>query len=399
MSGKAAAVCYNLETMKNFTFETQTIARIEWARLEGTRPRTAGSKARLGPHGQMVRLPLVRITDSDGVQGFGTARITLAQAEGLLNRPLSEAFDEHGEIAFADFLSVEYPLYDLAGKRAAKPVYALRGDAPVPQPLTVSCYDTSLYFDDLHIENDDEAAQFIANEARDGLERGHRNFKIKVGRGAHHMEQNKGLHRDIAIVRAVREVAGPDADLMIDANNGWNLNLTKTVLEETADCKLLWLEEAFHEDAVLYRDLKEWMATREIKTLIADGEGDASPHLVRWAQADGLIDVLQYDVFSSGFSFWLALGRQLSVSSRPVCTAPHHYGMHLGNYVTGHLAPHVPRLLHVEWDETQTPGIDGSAYRVTEGQIRIPDAPGFGIGLDEAVWQAAVKANGGSVGR
>ena len=371
---------------------TPHIARIEWAYLEGIRPRTSGSNARLGPHGQTVRLPLACLTDSDGAQGWGTGRITRAEAEALLHRPLSDAFAPETNDVSPAFRALEYPLYDLMGKRAQKPVYALLGNAP-ESPVRVPCYDTSLYFDDLNLADDAQAADLIGGFARDGWEAGHRAFKIKVGRGARHMEQAAGLRRDIAIIRAVREAAGPNADLMIDANNGYNLNLTKTVLEETADCRLLWLEEAFHEDAVLYRDLKAWMEQKQISVLIADGEGDASPHLVRWAQ-DGLVDILQYDVFGSGFTFWLQLGRKLAEYEN-VSAAPHHYGMHLGNYVTGHLWGSLPRLRHVEWDEAQTPGIDGSAYRIDEGHVVLPDAPGFGIGLDETVWQKAVKENGG----
>ena len=36
------------------------------------------------------------------------------------------------------------------------------------------------------------------------------------------------------MIRAVREAVGGDCPLMIDANNGYNLNLTKRVLAETA---------------------------------------------------------------------------------------------------------------------------------------------------------------------
>jgi len=34
---------------------------VEWARLEGRRPRHAGSNARLGAHGITVRVPILRI--------------------------------------------------------------------------------------------------------------------------------------------------------------------------------------------------------------------------------------------------------------------------------------------------------------------------------------------------
>ena len=59
-----------------------------------------------------------------------------------------------------------------------------------------------------------------------------------------------------------------------------NLNLTKRLLAETADCDIFWMEEAFHEDRMVYVDLKQWMQAEDITTLIADGEGDASPQSV-----------------------------------------------------------------------------------------------------------------------
>ena len=74
------------------------------------------------------------------------------------------------------------------------------------------------------------------------------------------MPLEAGTRRDIAVVRAVREAVGPEPPIMLDANNGYNFNLARHVLAETADCRVFWLEEAFHEDAALYRELKEWMA-------------------------------------------------------------------------------------------------------------------------------------------
>ena len=38
------------------------VVHFEWGRLEGERPRPAGSNARLGGHGKTVRVPLARIT-------------------------------------------------------------------------------------------------------------------------------------------------------------------------------------------------------------------------------------------------------------------------------------------------------------------------------------------------
>ena len=369
------------------------IVAVEWARLEGRRPREAGSNARLGPHGSTVRVPLLRVTAEDGSSGFGACHAGPERVTDLLGMRVDNLFDaDHG--VRESWLPFEYALWDLVGQRAGLPVYALAAamtGAAVQEPLRVPCYDTSLYFDDLHVRSRQAAAELIASEAREGYERGHRAFKIKVGRGARHMPLEEGTQRDIAVVRAVRAAVGSNVPIMLDANNGYNLNLAKHVLAETADCGIFWLEEAFHEDDVLYRDLRAWLAEQGLPTLIADGEGQADLRLVRWA-SEGLIDVIQYDIFSYGMTRWLALGRELD--GMGVRSAPHHYGGHYGNYAAGHLAGAIRGFTYAEWDEATIEGLDTSGYAVHEGFVLLPSAPGFGLALDEAVFQRALAHDG-----
>ena len=371
------------------------IVRIEWARLEGRRPRKAGCNARLGEHGQAVTTPVARITTADGATGFGWAHIKPEQAEALLGTTLDEALATPAILAGGiaeGYRAIEFPLFDLAAKVEGRPVYACL--APATAPLRVPCYDTSLYMDDLHLASDAEAADAIAAETVDGLAHGHRAFKLKVGRGAMHMDVEAGTRRDIAVIRAVRQVAGPDAPIMIDANNGYNLNLTRRVLGETADVGIYWMEEPFHEDGTLFGILKNWLAAEGLPTLIADGEGDASSHLLEWTRR-GLIDVVQYDVRHPGFSRWLELGPMLDGWGRG--SAPHNYGEAYGNYASCHLAPFISNFERVEWDAADVDGLDASGYAIVDGAVAVPDAPGFGLALDEAVFARAVREGGFTV--
>lgn len=370
------------------------IASIEWGTLMGRRPRLAGYNARKkDDHGWEAPVPLARITTADGAAGFGLSSLTRRQAERFLGSPLNDLITaENGvdQMAFA----IESPLWDLLGRRTGRPVYQIlaeRAGKKVAEPLRVPCYDTTLLIDDLHLSTDEEGAALIASEARFGYENGHRAFKIKVGRGARHMPLEEGNCRDIAVVRAVRAAVGPDAAILIDANNGYTLNIAKQILAETADCNIFWLEEAFHEDDELYEDLHAWIAREGLSVLIADGEGSASPHLLDYARK-GIVDVVQYDIFSYGMTKWLETAPKLD--SWNVRSAPHHYGRHLGNFVSGHLAPAVENFAFVEWDELTTPGLDTSAYAVNDGYVSLPRAPGFGLNLDENLFQKAVSENG-----
>ncbi len=383
------------------------IVRVDGATLTGTRPRPAGANARLGPHGPTVTVPLVRLTLDDGTAGFGRSRATPDDLAPLVGMPLDDAFtaasgDASGD-ASADgpggvvgtFAGAEFALWDTLGLATGKPVWSLvahfAGTTVPGHAPQVSVYDTSLYFDDLHLDRHEAGAALIADEARQGWDRGHRAFKMKVGRGARHMPTDAGMARDIAAIRAVREAIGPDAPLMIDANNGYTLNQAKHVLGATGACTLFWIEEAFHEDPVLYRDLRAWLDHEGLACLIADGEGLAAAPLLEWAH-EGVVQVIQYDIFSHGITRWLRIGRDLD--ARGVRTAPHHYGAHYGNFVSGHLASGVKGFTFAEWDECTTPGIDTSAYVVDHGTVTLPDEPGFGLRLDEEVYRVSLAAGG-----
>ncbi|MEZ4674294.1 MAG: enolase C-terminal domain-like protein [Caldilineaceae bacterium] len=374
------------------------VTKIEWAQSESTRPRHAGCNARLGDHGLTIRLPLARITTDDGVTGFGHCRADERTASAVLGKSLSELFligsgtTELGR-------PFDFPFWDLMAKRAGLPVYMLAArfvGKDAPNTFTAPCYDTSLYFDDLHLTDNDEAAALLADEARQGYARNHRNFKIKVGRGGMHMPLAQGTARDIAIVNAVRAVAGPTGKIMLDANNGYNLNVTKQVLAATAAADIFWMEEAFHEDPLLYRNLQGWLKAEGLVVLVADGEGLAAPPLVEWAQA-GLVNVIQYDIHGHSFTRWLALGQQLDAWG--IRSAPHHYGGHIGNYTAGHLAAAIDGFTFVEWDEATNPLLDATGYQVTEGVVAIPADPGFGLELIEDHFQKVVTESGYCVER
>jgi L-alanine-DL-glutamate epimerase-like enolase superfamily enzyme len=366
------------------------IERLEWCKLPGKRIRAAGCNARLGVHGDSVPLDLVRVTIG-GQEGFGWSRIKEQRAQELLGKKVGELFNNRGEVS-PSYYDIEFPLLDWLGKIKKKPVYKLLIDTD--HKISVPCYDTSLYFDDLHIENNVDAVELIQSQALAGKAMGHRAFKIKVGRGAMHMPLDKGTERDIAIINGVREVVGPEAKIMIDANNGYNLNLTKHILKATANSNITWIEEPFHEDPPLLENLKNWIQNEGLSVIVTDGEGNSAPQIVDWAK-QGYLDAIQYDILHYGFHKWKKLGQELDKEN--VYTAPHNYGCVYGNYVLGHLAPLIKGFLFIEWDEVNVEGIDGSNYNIKEGQVEVPDKPGFGIELDNTFYSKMVEEAGWTV--
>ncbi|AZN38976.1 enolase C-terminal domain-like protein [Paenibacillus albus] len=371
------------------------VEKIEIATLTGERARSAGSNGRIGDHGKNCSVRIARIT-IDGETGFGhSGQLTEELAERVIGMRLIDLFDENGRLHEPYRIPLEYPILDWLGHRQNTPVYNLiaSSERASDSPLVVPCYDTSLYFDDLHLQNESDAVALLKEESEQGLAKGHRNFKIKVGRGGRHMPLWEGTKRDIAIIHGVAEAAGPEGKIMIDANNAYNLNLTKEVLAAVADVNLHWVEEAFHEDDALYVDLKAWLQARGQQVLIADGEGLASPYLVNWAR-NGVVDVLQYDIIHPGFTHWLELGAKLDQWG--LRSAPHCYGNAFGIYATGHIAAAIQNFEFVEYDDISIVGMDTSAYRVENGLFHIPNKAGFGLDYDEELFFSRVRANGWS---
>jgi L-rhamnonate dehydratase len=372
------------------------IVRVEWGILEGTRPRACGKNARLDAHGSVVRVPMCRVTTSDGCQGTGVSRLDHEVAASAIGLPVSEMFSV--ERGTADrWMAFDFALFDLVARSVGLAVYELLGTGAVATstPLSVRCYDTCLYFDDLLtgvVEVDHRrAAAVVAEEAALDYAQGHRAFKVKIGRGARWMNPGAGLERDVAVVGAVREAIGEDCSLMVDANNGYTLNAAQEFLEKTAEFAIEWLEEPFHEDAVLLEALHGWLATAGMSVLIADGE-TASVEDSYALAADGLLDVVQCDILRASFTRWLRLGAALDEID--VFSAPHHFGLYCGNYVTAHLGGAIRNMKYIEWDEATVPGLRAESYSLQEGRVIVTDCVGFGLELDDAIFGEAVESTG-----
>jgi L-rhamnonate dehydratase len=376
----------------SFMGKHDKIEKIERATLPGKRFRASGKNSSSHEQGDSVTHDIVRITIA-GRTGFGWSVLTQEAAHSLIGKSATQLFTPEGRV-HPEYAIIDYPLLDWLGQALSSPIYSLFGKKAIAssgKTFSAACYDTSLYFDEIHLEDEKEAVQFMQKEVAEGLEKGHRNFKIKIGRGGRHMPLEAGTQRDIAVIRGVREAAGPEAKIMIDANNAYNLNIAKQVLSAVAKEKVFWLEEAFFENPLLYEDLKEWMSKQGMNVLVADGEGHAASTLVEWA-LQGHIDVIQYDILTYGFSRWLELGQILDKGK--IKTAPHNYHSGYGNYVSCHLAAAIEGFLFVEWDEIDVTGLDASGYKIAEGKAIVPSDPGFGLKLDDGYFTAMVKENG-----
>jgi L-fuconate dehydratase len=83
----------------------------------------------------------------------------------------------------------------------------------------------------------------VRENCRRALDAGFSAMKLKVGA--------KDSERDIRRARIVREVAGPDARVMVDANQQWTLPQALDVCARLAEIQPYWIEEPTHPDDVI----------------------------------------------------------------------------------------------------------------------------------------------------
>ena len=359
------------------------ITRIDKCILRGTRPRSIGYNARIPTHGAKVTDPVVKISTASGAWGLGWSRINETAAKELLGKEISELF-QLPDGALDIGLSIDLPLWDLVARMMELPLYRLLGARGKRQ---VEIYDGSIYIDDLAAEDEAQVKDIFHREVATGHEHGYLNFKIKIGRGARWMPQLEGLKRDELVIRTVREAAGPDAKILIDANMGNTLNTAIALLDACADVGIYWFEEPFAEDAPLNQALKEHIVENDWDILIADGEFAPPPNFFDMVEK-GLIDVVQHDFRFKGLTWWRATSARLE--EWDVLCAPHCWGSYIERYHHAHFAASIPNYCLLEAAPATMPGLLEDGWQLQNSILQVPDTPGAGLAIEERIFAQGI---------
>lgn len=365
----------------------ERIVKIEKVTLKIPRPRDIGFNSKVAAHRVRIIDPVLRIHTEGGTVGVGWSNIDRPGAEALLGRRVSDLFSLP-DGALDGGRSVDLPLWDLAAKIEGKPLYELLG---ARGSRTVELYDGSIYIDDLEA-GDEEAVEIFRGEVQCGKEYGYRNFKIKIGRGAQWMLVMEGLERDILVIRTVREAAGADAKIMVDANNGMTLNIAKEILERCAGMDLYWFEEPFAEDRPFNEAFKGFIRENGYSTLVADGKSSPPPDFFDMVQK-GHIDVVQHDFRAKGLTWWKATAAMIEPWGARC--APHCWRSIIERYAHAHFAASIPNFALLEAAPGDLSGVVLDAWEMKEGKLRVPDTPGTGFDLEPEVIEAGVRAEDG----
>lgn len=181
----------------------------------------------LGPHKGVVQLALASVTNA--------CWDLWAKARGL---PLWQLLLDLETDALLATLDLSY-VDDLLTREEAR---ALMENAWPTRDQRVGIlekgypgYDTSIGWFNY---SDEQVTRNVARAVAEGFDA----MKLKVG--------SPDMERDIRRARLVREGAGPQARLMVDANQQWSVDQAIEFARRTIDLNLFWFEEPTHPDDV-----------------------------------------------------------------------------------------------------------------------------------------------------
>jgi len=341
---------------------------------------------------------LVRLEDQDGAQGWGEvwcnfpacgaehrARLvesvlaprligarfgSVAEATRSLEaaqRVLAVQTAEWGPLAQC-LAGVDIALWDLAARRAGKPLARLLG---AQGDLAMPAYASGINPDD------------VPRVLESGRAKGYRAFKIKVG---------FGREADLATVDAARAMLGPGERLMLDANQAWDPQEALIMAEALATFAPDFLEEPMPAD----RSLADWRSLAAGSPIpLAGGENLRGAQVFEQVLDADILQVLQPDMCKwGGYTGCLPVARAILKQGKRYC--PHFLGAGIGLTASAHLlaAAGGDGLLEVDANPNPLREMLGAPFPELDEQGRFPlgESPGLGVAPDlEAAreWQVA----------
>ena len=335
-----------------------------------------------------------RVTDETGAQGWGQLSTYHADiATEVFHRQVAPHALGTDTDALEDTLALIYErehkfpgsylrraqtgldtaIWDLRGRVAGQPVVRLLGG----EPGALRAYASSMKRD---ITPEAEAARF--QRLRD--DHGFTAFKWRVGAECGR-DRDEWPGRTEAVVPVVAHALGDGIDKLVDANSCYSPQRAIEVGRMLQDHGI----GHFEEPCPYWEPDQTAEVTAALTLDVAGGEQDCEMIAWKTMLRDRVVDILQPDVmYLGGICRTLQVCRMGQAAGLPV--TPHAANLSLVTMCTMHLLKAIPNP--GKYLELSIEGLDyypwqdglflGDPYKVTDGSVTVPDAPGWGVTIN-----------------
>ena len=355
------------------------IDKCELIELDYHWPRFVGKNGRIDFHGQDKKCTALKLYTNQGATGWGLSNPKTKDLFPLIkNKKVSELILPGTGITDGLDKRVDFALHDLMGVILQQPVYKIVGNKGSTE---VPMYSGMIYLDELNPGNETKGIDAIIENCQWDIDYGYRQLKVKIGRSGRWYKHDKGLAKDIEVVKLIYNTfKDQGVEVLVDANDMYSLEDTFKFLEGIKDTPLYWFEEPFPEEIKAGKELKKWMNENGFEnTFYADGEFRPNFDVCLELGRKQLLDVFLPDTYGYGFTKWLGLMPELEKID--MLASPHAWGNRLKTNYTIHLAAGLDNICTVEGVTCMSDDIDYGDYPIVDGKVKVSEAPGFGMKL------------------
>ena len=273
-------------------------------------------------------------------------------------------------LTMAAISAVDIALWDILGKHLDQPIWQLLGGRKADR---LPAYASGGW------ANADEIGAQLQGYIDLG---GFKSVKMRVG------AMDGSPHVSAARVKAARAALGPSVDIMVDAHGTYTVGDAKRFAHLVRDCDLAWFEEP------VIGDDKPGMA--EVRAScsipIAAGESETTRFDFRDLVMARAVDILQPDpAFCGGITETMRIAALASAHN--LRFAPHLWAGAPCFFAGLQVCAASPASFVIEYSSGANPMIhdlSATPIKVQDGMIAIPDGPGLGFSLSDAVLKAHI---------
>ena len=254
---------------------------------------------------------------------------------------------------------VDLAIWDLLARRARLPLWSLLGGTSDK----VHVYASGI--------NPDRPQDMVAAKQSEG----YRAFKLKIGFGE---------RRDLDNIQAVRDVLAGGTELMLDANQAWDLATARHMADRLREFAPAWLEEPLRAD----RPISEWQQLgRSTRIPLAAGENLIGTEAFEVMIGSGALGVVQPDLAKwGGVSGNLPVIQRIHEAGLRFC--PHYLGAGVGLLASAHVLAARGRpggMLEVDANDNPLRTVlSPEISKLRDGGVQLGNQPGLGVEPDIA---------------